>query len=84
MPPRFLFGPTTADFADTYLGQLRRGGTCLSFGPGGGDLTVGPETRWDDVVAQLPDGWRPDLVAVVVLLAISVPGQINREGNYGK
>ncbi len=33
MTPRFLFGPTTGDFADTYLGELRRDGTCLTFGP---------------------------------------------------
>ncbi len=32
--------------------------------PGGVDLTVGPESRWDSVAAQFPAGWRPDLVAL--------------------
>ena len=64
MPPRFLFGPTTGEFADTYLGGLRRDGSCLAFGPTGVDLTVGPETCWDDLAAQLPAGWRPDLVTL--------------------
>ena len=64
MAQRFLFGPTTGDLADTYLGELRRDGTCLTFGPGGIDLTVGPGARWDDVAAQFPAGWRPDLIAL--------------------
>ena len=46
MPPCFLFGPTTAEFADSVLGELRRDGTCLAFGPGGVDLTVGPEREF--------------------------------------
>ena len=63
-PAHFLFGPTTAEFADTFLGEVRRAGQCLAFGPGGVDLTVGPESRWDDVAAQFPAGWRPDLIAL--------------------
>ncbi len=64
MIPRFLFGPTTGDFADTYLGEVRGAGRCLAFGPGDVDLIVGPEARWDDVAAQFPAGWRPDLIAL--------------------
>jgi hypothetical protein len=64
MPPRFLFGPTTAEFADSRLGELRRAGECLAFGPNGVDLKVGYETRWDQIAAQFPEGWRPDLVAL--------------------
>ena len=64
MIPRFLFGPTTNDFADIYLGEVRSAGRCLAFGPGGVDLAVGPEACWDYVAAQFPPGWRPDLVAL--------------------
>ena len=64
MPPRFLFGPTTPEFADSRLGPPRRAGDCLAFGPNGVDLIVDFVTRWDEVAAQLPDGWRPDLVAL--------------------
>src|SRR5262249_29773375 len=59
MPPRFLFGPTTAEFADSRLGGLRRAGECLAFGPCGVDLTVGFDTRCDEIAGQLPEGWRP-------------------------
>jgi glycosyltransferase involved in cell wall biosynthesis/tetratricopeptide (TPR) repeat protein len=64
MPPRFLFGPTTAAFADSRLGELRRAGICLAFGPGGVDLSVGSDASWDEIAARFPDGWSPDLVAL--------------------
>ena len=59
-----MFGPTTGDFADIYLGEVRHAGRCLAFGPGGVDLTVAPQARWDDIAAQFPAGWRPDLIAL--------------------
>ena len=64
MSPRFLFGPTTADFADTRLGELRRAGTCVAFGPQGVDLTVDSDTSWAEIAAQFPDGWWPDVIAL--------------------
>jgi hypothetical protein len=62
--PRFLFGPTTAEFADTRLAEARRDGSCLAFGPVGVDLTVCPAARWDEIAAQFPAGWQPDVVAL--------------------
>jgi hypothetical protein len=62
--PRFLFGPATAEFADSRLDELRRRGTCLAFGQAGVDLNVGADASWDDVEGQFPAGWRPELVAL--------------------
>jgi glycosyltransferase involved in cell wall biosynthesis/tetratricopeptide (TPR) repeat protein len=73
MSLRFLFGPVTAEFAETRLGDLRRAGLCLAFGPGG-DLTVGPEACWGDAAAQFPSGWSPDLVALWLNYTAIPPG----------
>jgi GT2 family glycosyltransferase/predicted O-methyltransferase YrrM/predicted Zn-dependent protease len=64
VPPRYLLGPVSAEFAADHLADLRRSGDCLAFGPGGPDLTVGPSDAWGDVLAKLPDGWSPDFVAL--------------------
>jgi hypothetical protein len=64
MPPRFLFGPATAEFADSQLRELRREGVCLAFGPAGADLTVGADASGEDIDAQFRGELRPDLVAL--------------------
>ena len=46
------------------LGNSAGPGTCLAFGPVGVDLTVDSDTRWDEIAAQFPDGWVPDLIAL--------------------
>ncbi|MFO0852421.1 MAG: glycosyltransferase [Gemmataceae bacterium] len=66
MSLRYLFGPTTAGFADEHLATPRRRGECVTFGhPGdGADIEFGPGDRWADARSRLPVGWEPDLVAV--------------------
>jgi len=64
MIPRFLFGPTTAEFADSRLGEVRRAGACLAFGPEGVDLTFDANTCWTEIAAQFPRGWCPDVIAL--------------------
>jgi glycosyltransferase involved in cell wall biosynthesis/tetratricopeptide (TPR) repeat protein/predicted O-methyltransferase YrrM len=62
---RYLFGPIPAEYAQRNLAGPRRRGECLGFDlSGGADLTIAPSATWEDVCAQLPEGWRPDFVAL--------------------
>jgi hypothetical protein len=65
MNRRYLFGPVTAPFADQHLEGERRAGRCLTFGgDGSSGLAIGPGDSWEGVCARLPEGWRPDFVAL--------------------
>jgi GT2 family glycosyltransferase/predicted Zn-dependent protease len=66
MSPRYLFGPVPKTFADQKLHGPRQSGDCLTFHPdkGEGDVLLRPEDSWDDLLARLPHGWQPDLVAL--------------------
>jgi tetratricopeptide (TPR) repeat protein len=65
MPARYLFGPVDARFADQFLARHRRCGDCLPFDVRpGNDLTIGPDDSWDDITKRLPEGWRPDFIAL--------------------
>jgi tetratricopeptide (TPR) repeat protein len=62
---RYLFGPVTADYADQHLLDLRQSGECLPFNSSGdAGLAVGFDDTWADVCARLPEGWRPDFLAL--------------------
>jgi hypothetical protein len=73
-PARFLFGPTAGDFGDTHLREIRRDGSCRTFGAIRADLTIAPDAGWDDASAQFPADWRPDLIAL--WLNYTVPGWV--------
>src|SRR5262245_56953972 len=76
MSPRYLFGPVTPAFADQTLGALRASGECLAFGPAADvDLDVGPDAPWEQIEARLPEGWRPDFVALWLPYAV-VPEEL--------
>src|SRR5262249_38900735 len=65
------------DLAAGDLPPLRRCGACLPSGhaPAEGlDLVIGPHDTWDDVLAKLPPGWLPDLVALRLGYATVPPG----------
>jgi hypothetical protein len=65
MPRRFLFGPVTSEFAGENLQRFRESGDCLAFNDdGSAGLPVGPGDSWESVLAKLPDGWRPEFVAL--------------------
>jgi GT2 family glycosyltransferase/predicted Zn-dependent protease len=65
MSLRYLFGPVAADFAGRNLSGPRARGECLAFDLNGGlDLTVTAADTWESVCGRLPDGWRPDFVAL--------------------
>jgi glycosyltransferase involved in cell wall biosynthesis/predicted Zn-dependent protease len=65
MPHRYLFGPVSHEFAQDQLHTLRQRGDCLAFGASeGADLTIGPADSWEAVCARLPEGWRPDFIAL--------------------
>jgi hypothetical protein len=64
MSLRYLLGPVPTDQARRWQAD-RDAGRCLAFNATGDiDLAIGPGDRWDDVLARLPAGWRPDFVAV--------------------
>ena len=64
MPLRHLFGPVSAAFAAENLRAAREAGRCLAFGPAGVDVAVAPGDSWEAVLSRLPEGWRPDFVAL--------------------
>jgi GT2 family glycosyltransferase/predicted Zn-dependent protease len=62
---RYLFGPVTPAFADQNLRTQRQSGQCLAFGAAGTtDVAIRVEQTWEQVLAGLPDGWRPDFVVL--------------------
>jgi RNA polymerase sigma factor (sigma-70 family) len=62
MKLRYLVGPITT--ATTEHWRLHREqGICRLFARRGpADVHIGPGDSWDTVLAQLPDGWRPDFI----------------------
>jgi len=65
MSLRYLFGPVDSTFAEQCLGSERRAGRCLAFSlEPGTDLTLAPADTWESITARLPNGWRPDFIAL--------------------
>jgi glycosyltransferase involved in cell wall biosynthesis/predicted Zn-dependent protease len=65
MALQYLFGPVTPAFANDNLHRFLNSGDAVAFGsPGAAGLTIGPTDTWESVVARLPEGWRPDFVAL--------------------
>ena len=65
MNRRYLFGPTSAEFADQNLHPMRDAGHCLTFGyRGGTDLQITAEETWQTLCARLPAGWCPDFLVL--------------------
>lgn len=65
MPPRYLFGPVTLDFAEQKLHEQRAAGTCLTFNSAGDtDLVVQAADDWAAVLARFPTGWQPDFIVL--------------------
>jgi GT2 family glycosyltransferase/tetratricopeptide (TPR) repeat protein len=70
---RYLFGPVTPAFADQNLRSQRQSGQCLAFDAAGAtDAAIRAEQTWQQVLAGLPDGWKPDFV-VLYLPYTSIP-----------
>lgn len=62
---RYLFGPTTAEFARDKLALPRATRDCLTFdSTGQSDLRFGHEDSWSEVSARFPAGWKPDFIAL--------------------
>ncbi len=61
---RYLFGPVDEEYATANLQAERERGACKVFGFDGGDVAVERRDTWEDVLARLPRGWRPDFVAL--------------------
>jgi hypothetical protein len=65
MPKRYLFGPINATYADQHLRRACQAGDCRVFDQSGSTgFTIGPSDSWQDVCGRLPDGWRPDFIAL--------------------
>lgn len=66
MSLRYLFGPVAAHFADQNLHAARQAGACRAFNATGAgvDLAVRPGDAWTAIEQSLPEGWRPDFVAL--------------------
>jgi len=67
MTAKCLFGPVDSALATRYLGPLRAAGECVTFGPREGDgidVVVVFAAPWAAAEAALPEGWRPDFVAL--------------------
>ncbi len=77
MPPRYLFGPVTPEFADQNLAAARAAGDCLCFGTVGVDLPIAAGDGWDELCARLPAGWRPDML-VLSLQYATIPAALWR------
>jgi tetratricopeptide (TPR) repeat protein len=65
MPLRYLFGPVTSAFADQHLQDAVATGNCLPFNHRGDvGCQIRESDRWEDVLARLPEGWRPDAIVL--------------------
>ncbi len=65
MPLRYLFGPVSKSFAEQNLAGVIAGGECVTFGPDkDATLRIRPGDSWEQVCGRLPDGWRPDFLAL--------------------
>src|SRR5262245_3431515 len=64
MSRHYLFGPVTGTSGEA-LRPARGRGECLTFGPNeGADLHLSGTETWDEALARLPDGWRPDFLVL--------------------
>ncbi len=62
MTLRYLVGPVAPGRAALWQPH-RDAGLCLTFHSGdGADVRLAPGDSWDDLLARLPAGWRPDFV----------------------
>jgi glycosyltransferase involved in cell wall biosynthesis/Tfp pilus assembly protein PilF len=73
MPRCYLFGPVSATFADHHLHSLSQAGYCRTFGPEGTDLVIQPGDTWESLCSRLPEGWRPDFVALYLPYTVVPP-----------
>jgi hypothetical protein len=65
MSRRYLFGPSTAAFADQKLHPQRKAGACLTYNPtGDADLLVRATDDWQTIAARFPAGWQPDFIVL--------------------
>jgi hypothetical protein len=60
--PRTLFGPASATFSKHDLGSSAD--AILFDFEGKHSLTPAPDASWQTIVAQLPDGWEPELLVL--------------------
>jgi GT2 family glycosyltransferase/tetratricopeptide (TPR) repeat protein len=73
MTLNYLLGPVSAESAQQRWSGPRSRGVCKTFNAAGDlDLKIGPHDSWEQVLAQLPDSWRPDAV-VLELAYTSLP-----------
>jgi GT2 family glycosyltransferase/tetratricopeptide (TPR) repeat protein len=74
MSLRFLFGPVPPNFPAGNLRPEREAGRCVTFSwSSGQDLTLREGETWESLCSRLPEGWRPDFVALYLPYA-RVPG----------
>src|SRR5262249_3868880 len=74
MTLNYLVGPVSAEAAWRGWSGPRRRGECRAFNAGNDlDLTVRMDDGWDAVCRRLPDGWRPDFVALDLAFATIPP-----------
>ena len=75
MPLKYLVGPVTARRAAKAWAGPRAAGDCRLFNATGDlDLAVGPADGWAEILARLPEGWRPDLVVLEPAYGCVPPG----------
>jgi SAM-dependent methyltransferase len=64
MSLRYLLGPVSPSRAHDWQAE-RQAGRCLAFNASGSaDVTVAPGDSWQDLLVRLPEGWRPDFIAL--------------------
>jgi GT2 family glycosyltransferase/tetratricopeptide (TPR) repeat protein len=65
MRRKYLFGPVTEQYAEQNLPRARESADCVPFSASGDTgLGIRADDSWSDVCARLPEGWRPDFVAL--------------------
>jgi glycosyltransferase involved in cell wall biosynthesis/predicted Zn-dependent protease len=75
MALKYLVGPVSAARAEEAWTGPRQAGVCRTFSARGDlDLAIGPRDSWEDVLARLPDGWRPDVVVLEPAYGCVPPG----------
>src|SRR5262249_49662300 len=60
---RYLYGPVLTNSQPDILASRRARDECLYFDT---DVRINTKNSWADVLAQLPDGWRPNFIALRV------------------
>jgi glycosyltransferase involved in cell wall biosynthesis/Flp pilus assembly protein TadD len=75
MALKYLVGPVSARRAAEAWTGPRAAGACRAFNATGDlDLAIGPQDRWEDILAKLPADWRPDLVVLEPAYRCVPPG----------